>query len=239
MIYILLPAYNEEAALRQLIPDLDKTLKPLGRPYRIVVVDDGSRDGTVALLQDFAKNIPVELVRHTQNSGYGAAIKTGIFWVVQNGRPEDIAITMDADTTHSPSYIPALIQKLKDGFDMATASYTVPGGKAHGVPFKRRVFSWGANTLLRLRFHFPGVTTYTNGYRAYRVAGLQTAYQRYGDRLIEETNFSGGAELFIKTARSGAKVGEVPFELHYELRGGASKINIPRTIRCYLRLLTR
>jgi dolichol-phosphate mannosyltransferase len=144
---------------------------------------------------------------------------------------------MDADNTHPPTYIPALRVKLQTGFDVVTASYTTGGGSARGVPFPRRLLSRGANALLGARFHFPGIGTYTNGFRAYRVGALQQAHRRYNDRLVEETNFAGGTELFIKTVRSGARPGEIPFILDYEKRGADSKINIPKTILGYLKLL--
>ena len=97
--------------------------------------------------------------------------------------------------------------------------------------------SRGANALLGARFHFPGIGTYTNGYRAYRVSALQQAHHRYGDHIMEETNFAGGTELYIKTVRAGARPGEIPFVLDYEKRGADSKIRISKTILGYLKLL--
>ncbi len=237
MNYILLPAYNEERALGQLIPELAETLKPMGLPFRILVVDDGSRDGTPGVIQKWSPMIPIETLRHEVNRGYGAAIRTGILWVMKNGQPSDIVVTMDADTTHSPSYIPALVRKLDEGYGVVTTSYRMAGGESHGVPGKRRFLSAGANLLFQLRFRLPNVGTYTNGFRAYRLSALQNVYRRYQDRLIEQTNFAGGAELFIKTIRSGAKAGEIPFALHYERRGADSKIRIWNTIRGYLDVL--
>ena len=133
-LYIILPAYNEERALRQLIPDLAQTLKPLGIPFTIGMIDDGSSDGTPALMQQLSREFPLKALRHEHNQGYGATIKTGVLWAIQIGRPDDIVIMLDADNTHSPSYIPALIDKLQKGYDVVTASYTLPGGSARGVP---------------------------------------------------------------------------------------------------------
>lgn len=236
-IFLVLPAYNEERALGQLLPDIARALKPLGIPYTIGVVDDGSRDGTAALADRLARELPIQLLRHEKNIGYGGSIKTGALWAIQNGSPEDVVITMDSDNTQSPAYIPALIQKLQNGSDVVTASYTMPGGQVHGVPFLRRIFSQTANFLIGARFRFPGIATYTNGFRAYRVGALQQAFHRYGDALVKETNFAGGTELFIKTVQAGARPGEIPFTLEYGRRGNDSKINIPRTISGYLKLL--
>jgi hypothetical protein len=68
---------------------------------------------------------------------------------------------------------------------------------------------------------------------------LQKAYSRYEENLVEESNFAGGTELFIKTIHTGARAGEIPFSLHYENRGSTSKIHLTRTILSYLRLLGR
>jgi dolichol-phosphate mannosyltransferase len=236
-LYILLPAYNEERALRELIPNISTELKAKSFSYTILVMDDGSKDGTAALLQTLSKDHPLHILHHPVNRGYGAAIASGVAWAVQNARPEDVVITMDADNTHSPSYILPLIQKLDEGNGVVTASYTISGGHAYGVPWKRRVMSFGANFLLGMRFHLPGVSTYTNGFRAFRLKALQEAYRRHGDRLVELRHFAGGTELFVKVVQCGVRAGEIPFDLHYERRGTDTKIHIPRTIQGYLKLL--
>jgi dolichol-phosphate mannosyltransferase len=236
-LYILLPAYNEERALRQLVPEITTTLKGQGRSFTIYIVNDASQDGTTALLETLSNEAPLCVIRHLHNQGYGAAIRSGIFAILDQAKPEDIVVTMDADNTHSPVYIAELAGKLEEGYGVVTASYTLPDGKAYRLPVKRRVLSWGANTLLRCVFRFPGVGTYTNGFRAFRVNALQAAFRQYGDRLIEETNFPGGTELFLKVVRAGARAGELPFILYYERRGLDSKINIPRTIKGYLQLI--
>jgi dolichol-phosphate mannosyltransferase len=238
-IYVVLPAYNEEAALRILLPHLYEELSKLGIKFTLCVVDDASTDATPELLKRLSTSIPIQALRHTVNQNYGAAVKTGVLWVVQHGLPNDVMVLMDADNTHSPAYIPSMLQKIQEDYDVVTASYTGEGAGSRGVPPLRRLFSEAANALLRLRFHFPHVKTYTNGYRVYRVAALQNAYSRYGERVIQEANFAGGTELFTKTVRCGGRPAEVPFILDYEKRGTASKINIPRTIASYLRLLIR
>jgi dolichol-phosphate mannosyltransferase len=235
-VHVILPAYNEAQALSRLLPELART-RPPHQPYEICLVDDGSQDATALLLQQF-KKLPVRHLRHEQNQGYGAALRTGFGWVIRNAGPDDIAVSLDADNSHPPEVIPELVAALDSGSDVVTAAYACRGGRSIGVPFPRRVLSHGANWLFRLRFHLPGATTYTNGFRAYRVSALQRAAAIWQSRLIELPNFAGGTELFIKVARTGARVGEIPFTLHYENRLGASKINIPRTIEGYLRLLT-
>lgn len=240
MIEILLPAYNEEEALRTLIPSLHSVLKENSEPHRITVVNDGSRDGTSDLLARFAQSMPVREVKHEKNRGYGAALGTGFHDLIrENHAPDSIVISLDADGTHDAEYIPAMIAKIRDGWDVVTASYTMPGGAVAGVPRYRAILSSGVNVLFRILCPVPGARTYSNGFRAYRMKILDEAAARYSGRLIEESGFSGGAELFLKAAACGARVAEIPFTLHYERRGKDSKIRFLPTIRGYLKLIFR
>jgi len=238
-LYILLPAYNEERALAELIPAIGAALRSEPMPYEICVVDDGSRDGSVALLETLKQQWPVRLLRHEINKGYGAALNTGFSWIAANAQPDDVALSLDADNTHSPVYFMPMVRRLQEGFDVVTASYMMKGGEAIGVPFKRKIFSTAANGLLRLTCRVPGTYAYTNGFRAYRVAALKRAAMQYRDKLVEETGFPGGTELLLKVAQFGVRTSEVPFILRYDRRGGQSKIRIVRTIRCYLQLIGR
>jgi len=235
--YVLLPAFNEQAALQKLIPSISEALRAAGYAFEITVADDGSSDGTSQVLHDLAEKYPVYSLRHNVNKGYGAALNTGYTAILSKAQPRDIVLSMDADTTHSPSYFPAMIKKIQEGFDVVTASYIMQGGKAQGVPFPRQIMSWGANTLFRLFFPVSGGQTYTNGFRAYKVAVLQRIQARYGDPLITQTGFPGGTELFLKSIKAGARIGEIPFTLHYQNRGSGSKIHLRATILGYLRLI--
>ena len=237
MTYVVLPALNESEALHQLIPDLAGVLGPLGSPYEILVVNDGSTDSTSAELADWAKRFPVRELTHKQNRGYGAAILTSVEWVLSQKRLDDNVVYLDCDNTHPPRYIPDLLRELTKGADVVTASYELPGGHVYGVPLLRRVVSRICNGLFRVFRPHPGVVTYTNGFRGYRVAALQKAAAKFGTPLLCESGFPGGVELFLKVLAVGGKPSEMPFDLHYENRGDASKIRFFKTITGYLRLI--
>src|SRR5688572_2124811 len=111
-VYVVLPALNEEKALRELIPEVDRVLRSHGMLFTVCVVDDGSRDGTAALLQSLSGQTPIQHLRHEKNRGYGAALKTGFLWVIHNAAPEDFLISLDADNTHPPKFIPDILKKL-------------------------------------------------------------------------------------------------------------------------------
>jgi dolichol-phosphate mannosyltransferase len=236
--YVVLPCLNEKESLEELLPDLADQFTRAGAVFTLCVVNDGSSDGTEAFCASLPAEQRVIVVSHARTQGYGAALRSGFEWVLAHGRAEDIVVTLDADRTHSPVYIQAMIAKLEDGFDIVTASYSTAGGHAVGVPPLRLLMSWGVHQLLSWAAPAKGISTYTNGFRAYRVAALQRIVERYGKPLMEENGFAGGTELFLKACRAGARPAEVPFELRYDRRG-VSKINLRRTILGYLRLAWR
>jgi len=238
-LFIIVPAYNEEKALTTLLPDLKRTLGEAGFAYHILAVNDGSSDQTSQLLKSLAAGIRVTELRHEVNQGYGASLKTGFLWVLAHARPGDVAVSLDGDTTHEPRYIPPMVARLDEGYDIVTASYDMTGGQATGVPFGRRIASRYVNLLFKLVSPWKGVSTYTNGFRAYRLEILQEVHHRYSDHLITDSGFPGGTELFLKACASGARCAEYPFHLHYENRCADSKIRIFDTITRYLRLLTQ
>ena len=238
-IFVLLPAYNEEKALRKLTPEIGQTLVSLKISYTICIVDDGSSDGTKTLVSSLSRELPIVYLPHSKNQGYGAALRTGFIWIAKNAAPNDIAISLDSDYTHLPLYMPEMINKLQSGYDIVTASYSMPGGRALGVPLKRRLTSFLANLLFNISFQVPGTHSLTNGFRAYRIKVLQDAYKKYGDNLIQESGFPGGMELFLKCCRLGVKTSEIPFVLQYQNRGSESKMNVIQTSWRYLQLVCR
>jgi dolichol-phosphate mannosyltransferase len=83
------------------------------------------------------------------------------------------------------------------------------------------------------------VRDYTSGFRAYRAGILAKAFERYGDELVTERSFASMAEILLKLARAGARMSEVPMVLRYDRKGGASKMNVPRTVLKTLALMAR
>jgi dolichol-phosphate mannosyltransferase len=235
--YVILPAFNEAAALSRLIPNIAQRLTESKNSFEVIVVNDGSSDDTPEVLRSFPAAYATRELRHEINSGYGAALKTALMWVAEIATAEDAVVMMDADNTQDPAYIPQLVSKLEEGYDGVTASYTMDGGHSSGLPWTRRVMSLLLNRLFHMAIPLPGISTYTNGYRGFRVSALQSVHEKYKEHLIEESGFPGGTEFFLKVAGRGGRLTEIPFDLHYEQRGSFSKIRLLATIRKYLHLL--
>lgn len=232
MIYILLPAYNEEKDLPVLLDRIRGTL--METEYRVLVVNDGSRDATLSVAHEFAKRMPLTVLDHGVNKGLGQAMLTGLSYAVRTAQAGDVVVAMDADNTHDPSLIGRMVAMCREGKDVVIASRYTAGGEEIGLTPLRKVLSRGASFLLHIFYPIRGTRDYTCGYRAYTAEILHSAFDRFGqDGVIEEGGFTCMAELLIKLSFVGARVDEAPLVLRYDLKSGKSKMKFVRTIWRY------
>ena len=136
---VVIPVYNEELGIAPLLARLLEVMKASDLDYEIIVVDDGSTDDTTARIETTG----VHVLRHPENRGYGAALKTGIR---QASNP--LIAIMDADGTYSPERIPYLVKHLVTSrCDMVVGART---GKSVKIPRLRRPAKWAINRLAEL-----------------------------------------------------------------------------------------
>ena len=241
---VALPAFNEEEAIEPLITSLHETLSEIGAQYEIVVVDDGSTDDTAAIVSRLSFSLPVRLVAHKVNQGLAGALRTGLSDAVAHSSPGDIVITLDADNTQPPGLIPRMLGMVREGHDVVIASRFQPGARVVGVPFDRVLLSIAARFMFRLAFPITGVRDYTCGFRAYRTEALAATMAQYGENFVSEKGFSCMVDVLLKmrkTKLGGSKIvmGEAPMILRYDQKGGASKMQVLRTIGQTLSLIVR
>ena len=239
MFYILLPAYNEEKAISALLERIQAALTVMDIDYRVLVVNDGSTDGTLAILHRYQELLPLEVLDHGVNKGLGQAMLSGLSRAAGLLRDEDVLITMDADNTHDPCLIEEMRARIAEGADLVIASRYERGGAEVGLSKLRSFLSRGASTLLKIFFPIPGAKDFTCGYRAYQGAALRRAYRVYGIRLVEERGFTCMAEILVKMGALSIRVSEVPLVLRYDLKAGPSKMKVMRTILRYFVLIAR
>lgn len=238
-VLVVLPAFNEGAALPPLLDAISATLEDGVLEHEIIVVDDGSADDTAMVASQASFHYPVRVVRHEQNRGLAAALRTGLEAAVADAGPGDIIVTMDADNTQPPGLLPRMLAMINEGHDLVIASRFQPGARVVGVPLYRNLLSRASLVLFKLALPIHGVRDYTCGYRAYRAAPLADAMRHYGDRFVSEQGFSCMVDVLLKLRGRGLVMGEAPMILRYDQKPGESKMNVLRTIRQTLSLIVR
>lgn len=233
---VVLPCYNEEANVRALSTRLVPVVQALASRFdslEIVLVDDGSSDGTWAAMQAFQAERPagidVVLEKHAANAGLGQAIRTGL-----SAATGDVIVTTDSDATYRFEDIPRLLDVLQPGVDVVTASPYHPQGGVDNVPASRLLFSRGASLMYRVLVR-RDIHTWTALFRAYRRDVVRTV-------PFASTGFLAGTELLVNAIDAGYRAAEFPTVLHSRVHG-VSKAKIARTVRAHLEfqlsLLTR
>jgi dolichol-phosphate mannosyltransferase len=239
MIAVVLPAYNEALCIGDLLESFCKAIADEGKACRLIVVNDGSTDGTGAVVSGFANRLAIELINHPRNMGLAAAIRTGLVHAVGTCADEDVIVTMDADNSHPPGLMFGMSRLIQERNEVVVASRYQRGAKIWGLPHYRRFLSYGAALLFRAILPMQGVRDYTCGYRAYSARLLKKAFQEYGDEFISEQGFSCMVDILIKLRRFKPLVREVPLVLRYDRKKSTSKMNVRKTIWQTLALLIK
>ena len=240
MLVFMLPAYNEAAAISTLVAKIRDVAVTNGWDYRVLLVDDGSTDGTAEVARAVTPPVPLEVLTHNPNCGLGAAMRTGFEHCVHLGGPGDVIITMDSDDTMDPREAPALLARLSEGYDFVIASrFGERRAAMKGLSIFRRACSWGASWMMRLLFPEFHVRDYTCSYRAYKWETLERGFDVYGERFIDQAGFVVMLDILLKLCAARARTSEVPFHLRYDRKQGGSKMRVLENILDTLRLLAR
>lgn len=241
MIIAALPAYNECEALPRLLKRMRDIVPQLPQPLRVVVVDDGSSDGTAAAAEACDGDaLEIEVVRHERNRGLHGALDTGFRAALERAAAGDWILTMDADDTHPPDLIPSMLAKAASASaTVVIASRFQPGAQWFGLTWDRVLFSRTVSWMFRIAWPMKNVRDYTCGYRLYRAELLKAAYQKWGDGFVNEPSFACMPDVLWKVSRLSPVFAEVPLSLHYDRKPGESKMNVGRTIRRTLALIAK
>ena len=239
-IWIVLPAYNEETDLPLLLDRIEDSMVEADLLYHIVIVDDGSTDRTLDIAREAASRMPIHIELHETNLGLGATIRDGLVTACGLADPRDILVTLDADNSHTPELVLRMVRQIREGHDVVIASRYRSGSHVKGVPFLRRVLSWWGGLLFKAVFPIKGVRDYTSGYRAYRAELIQSVVSGTDRPFFDQDGFQVMVDILLKLRRVPDLIfGEVPMILRYDLKSGASKMDVGATIGNTLRLMVR
>lgn len=225
---IVIPCFNEADNVDVLARELGPVVEQLrrDRTVELVLVDDGSTDGTGDLLERlFASDPSAKVVRHGRNRGLGAALRTG--FGLASG---EVVVSTDSDATYPFPLILQLLDLLTPGVDVVTASCYHPQGGIDNVPGYRVFLSKSASLMYRVILDWR-IHTYTCMFRAYR----REVLERIG---FESDGFLSVTELLAKAMADGYVVRELPCTLRAR-RYGASKAKVARIVRSHLRFQWR
>jgi len=238
-VVIVLPVFNEAAAIGSLLRGIDEAMGEADITYEIVTIDDGSTDDTPHIVREFASMLPIRAQRHEVNLGLGATIRDGLMVAAGITGDRDVIVTMDADDTHMPGLVLRMVRMISEGHDVVIASRYREGSQARGVPLQRRVLSRSASWLLRFLFPIPGVRDYTCGYRAYNASVVRSVIELGGEAFRDLDGFQCMVDILLKLRKMDLVFGEVPFVLRYDRKHGRSKMDVPRTVRNTLLLAAK
>lgn len=210
-VVVVLPTYNEAENIRRVVDAVRR------QGFRVLVVDDGSPDGTGAIADSLADGYNTAVVHRKEKGGLGPAYAAGFRRAID--AYADVVCEMDADLSHDPADLPRLIAAIDDGADVVIGSRYVAGGGVADWPLHRRALSRGGNIYARMMLG-GGIHDMTGGYRAYRTA----AVKQLDPWSAEASGYGFQIEMAWRAAALGLTVAEVPI-IFRDRTDGTSKMD--------------
>jgi dolichyl-phosphate beta-glucosyltransferase len=199
-ITVVVPAYNEEKRLNETLPKLWKSVKRRFASFEIIVVDDGSTDGTAKIVREFSNTHPeVCLLRYEENQGKGYAVRSGIMAAMG-----DYVMFCDADLSTPFREIDKLVQTLDKGYDIAIGSRAVNGSKIiKRQPIYRVLMGKTFNKFVQL-LAVPGIVDTQCGFKCFKGAVAREIF-----RTCRINGFSFDVEMLFVGRKMGMKIKEI------------------------------
>jgi dolichol-phosphate mannosyltransferase len=210
--WLVVPTYNEAANIERFVGAVLPQLASAAGEHRVLIVDDSSPDGTGAIADRLATEIPqVEVLHRTEKDGLGRAYAAGFARALAGGA--ELVVQMDADLSHDPQHIPALIAAASDA-DLVIGSRYIAGGGVENWGLFRRALSRGGSFYARTVLGV-GVRDLTGGFKCFR----RELLERLVSTGFDAAGFGFQVEVTYRSLRSGASVREVPIHFRDRVEG--------------------
>lgn len=238
MIYICMPAHDEERTAGVLLWKIRRVMSEFGRDYRVLFVDDASEDRTADVVAPYMKVMPLELIRHRgRPQGYGASLEALLREVVRRCEypRRDVIVTIQADFTEEPAAIPPLVKRIEGGADLVVAARERDGASApRSLRWLRKGLPW-----LERKYDFPAeISDPLSGLRAYRVSVIRKVLQEQnGGPLLRHEGWAANLNLLLMAAPHARRLEETTAPVRYDRRSRASRLSLWRVAREFLGLL--
>lgn len=210
---IIVPTYNEATNIALLIPKVFSAVNDI----HVLVVDDNSPDGTAQVCESLTKTYPnLQVLKRENAFGLGRAYVAGFEFALDHRF--DVIGTMDADLSHDPACLPAMLKLIAQN-DVVIGSRYISGGGTVNWPLRRIVLSWLANKFARTLLRVPAHDL-TSGFRLYR----RKALEWIEPREFKSDGYSFLVEILYRAHDRGARIGESPIVFH-DRTNGQSKLH--------------
>ena len=217
-VMVAMPAYNEERRIAETVSGV--------KPYAdvVVVVDDGSKDKTVAV----AEKEGAMVLRHKVNKGYGGALRT-IFQTAKKYKP-DILVIIDSDGQHNPADVPRFVAKVAEGYDVVIGSRFLTEESQRKIPGYRKLGMKVLDSATVMAMNGVHVSDSQSGFRAY-------TREAYNAVNISGNGMSAGSEILMQVSDRKLPIGEIPISVRYDLEDTSSQNPIRHGISVLMNLV--